>query len=105
MVDIMKKIIILSVCAAVAMAFSLPSKAQRLISKQRGIEVVGSVPLIKGEKFLAADNFGMGASLARYLGRENYTFVMAEYEQQNMPYRDYNVKLKDALLQKTSSLK
>ena len=99
MVDIMKKKIILSVCAAVAMAFSLPSQAQRLIPKQRGIEIVGSVPLIKGEKFLAADNFGMGASLTRYLGRENYTFVMAEYEQQNMPYRSYNVKLKDALLQ------
>ena len=98
MVDIMKKIIILSVCTAVAMAFSLPSQAQRLIPKQRGIEVVGSVPLIKGEKFLAADNFGMGASLTRYLGRENYTFVMAEYEQQNMPYRSYNIKLKDALL-------
>ena len=98
MVDIMKKIIILSVCAAVAMIFSLPSQAQRLIPRQRGIEVVGSVPLIKGEKFLAADNFGMGASLTRYLGRENYTFVMAEYEQQNMLYRNYNVKLKDALL-------
>ena len=98
MVDIMKKKIILSVCAAVAMAFSLPSQAQRLIPKQRGIEVVGSVPLIKGEKFLAADNFGMGASLTRYLGCENYTFVMAEYEQQNMLYRSYNVKLKDALL-------
>ena len=99
MVDIMKKIIILSVCIAVAMAFSLPSQAQRLIPKQRGIEVVGSVPLIKGEKFLAADNLGIGTSLTRYLGRENYTFVMAEYEQQNMPYRSYNVKLKDALLQ------
>ena len=99
MVDIMKKKIILSVCAAVAMAFSLPSHAQRLIPKQRGIEVVGGVPLIKGEKFLAAGNFGMGVSLTRYLGRENYTFVMAEYEQQNMPYRSYNVKLKDALLQ------
>ena len=98
MVDIMKKKIILSVCAAVAMAFSLPSQAQRLIPKQRGIEVVGSVPLIKGEKFLAADNFGIGVSLTRYLGRENYTFVMAEYEQQNMPYRSYNVKLKDTLL-------
>ena len=98
MVDIMKKKIILSACAAVAMAFSLPSQAQRLIPKQRGIEVVGSVPLIKGEKFLAVDNFGMGASLTRYLGCENYTFVMAEYEQQNMLYRSYNVKLKDALL-------
>ena len=99
MVDIMKKKIILSVCAAVAMAFSLPSQAQRLIPKQRGIEVVASAPLIKGEKFLSADNFGMGTSLTRYLGRENYTFVMAEYEQQNMPYRDYGVSLKDALLQ------
>ena len=99
MVDIMKKKIILSVCAAVAMAFSLPSQAQRLIPKQRGIEVVGNVPLIKGEKFLASDNFGMGAALTRYMGRENYTFVMAEYEQQNVPYRDYGVKLKDALLQ------
>ena len=98
MVGFMKKRLILSVCAAVAMAFSLPSQAQRLIPKQRGIEVVGSVPLIKGEKFLAAGNFGMEASLTRYRGRENYTFVMAEYEQQNMPYRDYDVKLKDALL-------
>ncbi len=95
MVDIMKNNIILTVCVAVAMTFSLPSQAQRLIPKQRGIEVVGSVPLFKGEKFLAADNFGMGAALTRYLGREDYTFVMAEYEQQNMPYRSYNVKLKD----------
>ena len=93
-----KNNIILTVCVAVAMTFSLPSHAQRLIPKQRGIEVIGSVPLIKGEKFLAADNFGMGVSLTRYLGRENYAFVMAEYEQQNMPYRSYNVKFKDALL-------
>ena len=93
-----KNNIILTVCVAVAMTFNLPSQAQRLMPKQRGIEVVGSVPLIKGEKFFAADNFGMGVSLTRYLGRENYTFVMAEYEQQNMPYRSYDVKLKDALL-------
>ena len=59
----------------------------------------GSVPLIKREKFLAADNFGIGISLTRYLKKENYTFVEVEYEQQNMPYRSYNVKLKDALLQ------
>ena len=99
MVDIMKKKIILSVCAAVAMAFSLPSHAQRLIPKQKGIEVMGSVPLVKGEKFFGKDNFGLGISLTRYLKRENYTFVLAEYEQQNMPYRSYNVKLKDAFLQ------
>ena len=94
-----KNNIILTVCIAVVMTFSLPSQAQRLIPTQRGIEVVGSVPFIKGEKFLAAGNFGMVAALTHYLGRENYIFVMAEYEQQNMPYRSYNVKLKDALLQ------
>ena len=99
MVDIMKKKIILSVCAAVAMAFSLPSHAQRLIPKQKGIEVMGSVPLVKGEKFFAKDNFGVSVSLTRYLKRENYSFVGVEYEQQNMPYRDYGIKLKDALLQ------
>ncbi|MDU2114611.1 MAG: conjugal transfer protein TraO [Prevotella bivia] len=81
------------------MAFSLPSHAQRLISKQKGIEVMGSVPLVKGEKFFAKDNFCVGVSLTRYLKRENYSFVGVEYEQQNMPYRSYNVKLKDALLQ------
>ena len=80
------------------MAFSLPSHAQRLIPKQKVIEVVGSIPLIKGEKLFAKDNFDIGVSLTRYLKRENYTFVLAEYEQQNMPYRDYGVKLKDALL-------
>ena len=94
-----KNNIILTVCVAVAMTFSLSSQAQRLIPKQKGMEVVGSVPHIKGEKFFGKDNFGLGISLTRYLGRENYTFVMAEYEQQNMPYRSYNVKLKDALLQ------
>lgn len=99
MVGAMRKKIILSACVAVAMAFSLPSHAQRLISKQKGMEVMGSVPLIKGEKFFAKDDFGVGVSLTRYLKRENYSFVGVEYEQQNMPYRSYNVKLKDALLQ------
>ena len=99
MVGAMKKNFILSACMAVAMTFSLPSHAQRLIPKQKGIEVVGSVPLIKGEKLLAKDNFGVGVSLTRYLKRENYSFVGVEYEQQNMPYRSYDVKLKDALLQ------
>lgn len=98
MVDFMKNKLILSTCVVVAMAFSLPSHAQRLIPKQRGMEVVGSVPLIKGEKLFAKDNFGVGVSLIRYLKRKNYVFVLAEYEQQNMPYRDYGVKLKDALL-------
>ena len=95
----MKHHITVIVCVSVAMLFGLPSHAQRLIPKQRGIEVMGSVPLIKGEKLFTGDNFGVGILLTRYLGRENYTFVGVEYEQQNMPYRSYNIKLKDALLQ------
>ena len=94
----MNKNFILSACVAVAMTFCLPSQAQRLIPKQRGIEVVGSLPILKGEKLFQGDNFGAGVSLTRYLKRENYTFITVEYEQQKMPYRSYNIKLKDALL-------
>ena len=94
----MKHHIIVMVCVAVAVLFSLPSHAQRLIPKQRGIEVVGSVPLIKGEKLFTGDKFGVAISLTRYLKRENYTFASLEYEQQNMSYRSYNIPMKDILL-------
>ena len=95
----MKKFLLFTMCVVIAMAFAVPSHAQRLIPKQKGIEVVGCVPFVKGEKLFAKDNFGVGVSLTRYLKRENYAFALAEYEQQNMPYREYEVKLKDALLQ------
>ena len=93
---VMKKVLFLLACAVATM---LPAQAQRLIPKQKGIEVVGSLPIIKGEKLFAKDNFGVGLSLTRYLKRENYTFMGMDYERQNMPYRDYGIKLKDALLQ------
>ena len=92
---VMKKYLFLLACAVATM---LPAQAQRLIPKQKGIEVVGSLPIIKGEKLFAKDNFGLGLSLTRYLKRENYAFMGIEYEQQNMPYRSYDVKLKDAFV-------
>ena len=92
---VMKKYLFLLACAVASM---LPAQAQRLIPKQKGIEVVGSLPMSKGERLFAKDNFGVGLSLTRYLKRENYSFLGIEYEQQNMPYRDYEVKLKVALL-------
>ncbi|EFA97165.1 conjugal transfer protein TraO [Hoylesella timonensis] len=92
----MKKYLFLLACAVATM---LPAQAQRLIPKQKGIEVIGSLPIIKGEKLFAKGNFGLGLSLTRYLKRENYAFMGMDYEQQNMPYRDYGIKLKDALLQ------
>ena len=94
----MKHHITVIACVAVEMLFSLPSHAQRLIPKQRGIEVVGGVPLTKGEKLFTGDNFGVGISLTRYLKKENYTFASLEYEQQHLPYRSYNVPMKDILL-------
>ena len=94
----MKHHITMIVCVAMAMSFSLPSHAQRLIPKQRGIEVLGNVPLIKGEKLFAGDNFGVGILLTRYLKKENYAFTSLEYEQQNMSYRSYNIPMKDILL-------
>lgn len=91
----MKKYLFLLACAVATMQ---PAQAQRLIPKQKGIEVVGSLPIIKGEKLFAKGNFGLGLSLTRYLKRENYAFMGMEYEQQNMPYRSYDVKLKDAFV-------
>lgn len=90
---VMKKYLFLLACAVATM---LPAQAQRLIPKQKGIEVIGSLPIIKGEKLFAKGNFGLGLSLTRYLKRENYAFMGMDYEQQNMPYRSYDVKLKDA---------
>lgn len=92
---VMKKYLFLLACAVATM---LPAQAQRLIPKQKGIEVVGSLPIIKGEKLFAKGNFGLGLSLTRYLKRENYSFLTVEYEQQNIPYRSYDVKLKEAFV-------
>lgn len=96
MVSSMKKLCLLIACVLCGV-FS--AEAQRLIPKQKGIEVVASVPLIKGEKLFAKDNFGLGVSLTKYLKRENYTFVGLEYEQQSLPYRSYQVPMRDVLLQ------
>lgn len=98
MVGFMKKKLILSACIAVAMAFGLPSHAQRLVPGQIGIEFVGGIPLIKGEKLFTKDNFGTGVSLTRYFKRANYAFLLAEYEQQTLPYRSYCLPMRDALL-------
>ncbi|MDY3943101.1 MAG: conjugal transfer protein TraO [Alloprevotella sp.] len=96
MVSPMKKLCLLIACVLCGV---LSAEAQRLIPRQKGIEVVASVPLTKGKKLFAKDNFGLGVSLTKYLKRENYAFVGLEYEQQSLPYRESEVKLKDALLQ------
>ena len=69
-----------------------------LFQNNVGLKLWAVFPLSKGEKLFAGDNFGVGISLTRYLKRENYTFASLEYEQQNMPYRSYNIPMKDILL-------
>ena len=96
---VMKKFLLFTICVVMVMTFAVPLHAQRLIPKQKGIEVVGSLPIIKGEKLFAKENFGIGVSLTRYLGRANYVFVGIEYEQQNLTYRSYNIPMRDVLLQ------
>ena len=92
----MKKLCLLLACA-VCGCFSV--KAQRLIPRQQGIELIASVPLIKGEKVFSKEQWGLGVSLTKYLKRANYAFLLAEYEEQRLAYRDYDVPMRDVLLQ------
>ena len=92
----MKKLCLLLACAVCGF-FSV--NAQRLIPKQQGIEVIASVPLIKGEKVFSKEQWGAGVSLTKYLKRASYAFLLAEYEVQRLAYRDYDVPMRDVLLQ------
>ena len=92
----MKKFCLLLTCALCGF-FSV--EAQRLIPRQQGIEVIASVPLIKGEKVFSKEHWGIGLSLTKYLKRANYAFLLAEYEEQRLAYRDYDVPMRDVLLQ------
>ena len=92
----MKKFCLLLTCAVCGF-FSV--KAQRLIPRQQGIELIASVPLIKGEKVFSKEQWGAGVSLTKYLKRANYAFLLAEYEEQRLAYRDYEVPMRDVLLQ------
>lgn len=92
----MKKLRLLLACAVCGF---ISANAQRLIPKQQGIEVIASVPLIKGEKVFSKEHWGTGVSLTRYLKRASYAFLLAEYEEQRLAYRDYEVPMRDVLLQ------
>ena len=92
----MKKFCLLFACAVCGF---ISGNAQRLIPKQQGIELIVSVPLIKGAKIFSKEQWGLGVSLTKYLKRANYAFLLAEYEEQRLAYRDYDVPMRDVLLQ------
>lgn len=89
----MKKLCLPLACAVCGF---ISAKAQRLIPKQQGIELIASVPLIKGAKIFSKEQWGVGVS---YLKRASYAFLLAEYEEQRLAYRDYEVPMHDVLLQ------
>jgi len=86
----------LLLCCVVATAIS--SHAQRLLPRQTGVEITAGVPVIQNEKLIQPETFTVGVSFTRYLKAENYTFLSAVYERQNLPYGKSNVPLTDALL-------
>ena len=62
------------VCVMVAMTAATPSYAQRLIPRQNSLELVGSMPIIKGEKLFAKGSFGVGLAFAHYFKRGTTLF-------------------------------
>lgn len=92
----MKKFCLLIACALCGL---ISAEVQRFIPKQKGIEVTASVPLIKGERLFTNGQFGVSVSLTKYLKRENYAFLSADYEEQSLPYRSHQVPMRDMLLQ------
>ena len=86
----------LLLCCVVATAIS--SHAQRLLPRQTGVEITAGVPVIQNEKLIQPETFTVGVSFNRYLKAENYTFLSALYERQNLTYGKAPVPLSDALL-------
>lgn len=94
---VMKGYVYLLTCI-VAMFVVMPvAKAQRLIPRQKGIEIAAGIPIIKGNKLFSSNNYEVSILLSRYLKRENYTFMSIEYQTQDIPYRSYNVAMQDIL--------
>lgn len=84
---------------ALTVVVVIPSHAQRLISNQRGMELFGGVPIVRGEKFFRAESYSAGVSLVRYFKTANYAFLTMEYEEQVYGYRSFNVPVIDGLMQ------
>ncbi|MBR8785147.1 hypothetical protein IX308_001342 [Porphyromonas levii] len=84
---------------ALTLAVVLPSQAQRLIPNQKGLELFGGVPIVRGEKFFRAENYSAGVSLVRYFKTANYAFLALECEGQTYDYRSSDVAVLDGLLQ------
>lgn len=75
------------------------SSAQRLIPRQKAIEIYGGVPLAKGQKMFAKEQLALGVGLQRYFSAANYAFLSVDYEAEHYDYKTYAVPCKDVYLQ------
>ena len=72
MVRTMKlKLLFSSLCAALVVGLPTAVQAQRLVPRQKGLEVSASMPIVKGKSLLKQDDFGLTLSLSHYLKRGN----------------------------------
>ena len=78
----MEKFMIFTICVVVAMAFAMPSHAQRLIPKQQGIEIMVSVPILKRKSSLPKITLGWA-----YRSLVIYDVQTTPFYQQNMNSR------------------
>lgn len=99
MVSLMKRHFILSACCALAMTSVLPATAQRLVPRQKGIELSASLPLLKGTKLIHKGNYGFALSLTHNLKHGRYHYLSAVYASELIRYRTYDVPMQNYLME------
>lgn len=95
----MKRHFFISSLCALAMTQVLPATAQRLVPRQKGIEVAASLPLLKGTNLLHEGNYGLSLSLTHNLRHGRYTYLSAVYHTEFIDYRTYKVPMQDYFIE------
>lgn len=95
----MKRHFILSACCVLVMTSVLPATAQRLVPKQKGIEVSVSLPLLKDTKLIHEGNYGLALSLTHNLKHGRYSYLSAVYASELIRYRTYDVPMQNYLVE------
>jgi conjugative transposon protein traO len=74
-------------------------QAQRLLPKQRGIELSVGMPIHSTPPLIHQEEYKASLALTRYFLRSNYGFLAVGFEQKKLSYRSYHIPLQDATLQ------
>ena len=88
-----RKILYPLLCAALMIVSVVSTKAQRLVPRQKGLELSVHVPLLKEPPLISQDNFAASLSFSRNLKRGRYTYLSAVYNQLSLEYRNYLLQM------------